>query len=86
MKFSITTLGHFNQLLDISVLDYDDVVGLVPESDRKIEMDGYLWSVGFVDHRVIAHGTNKWNIVPVSKNAVTKMVFWLVAFFVEVVS
>lgn len=86
MKFSNTTLGHFNQLLDVLMLDYDDIVGLVSESYRQVKMDGYLWPVGFVDHRVVAHSTNKWNIVPVSKNAVTKMVFWLVAFFVEVVS
>ena len=74
-----------NQFLDISVLDYDDVVGPISEPDGQVEMDRYLWTVGFVDHCVIAHGPNKGDLVPMAKHTVADPVFWLVAFFVEVV-
>ena len=78
-------LGYFNQLLDISVLDYDDVVDTVSEADGQIKMDGYLWSVGFVDHSVIAHCAHKRNIVPMAKHTIADPVFWLVTFFVKVI-
>ena len=77
--------SKLNQFLYISVLDYDDIVSLVSEPDGQIKMDGYLWSVGFVDHCVVAHGANKRNLVPMAKHTVAKMVPWLVAFFVEVI-
>ena len=67
------------------MLDYDDVVSPISELDRQIKMDGYLWTVGFVDHCVIAHSTNKWNLVPMAKHTVADPVFWLVTFFVEVI-
>ena len=85
MKFSITTLGHFNQLLDILVLDYDDVVSPISESDGQVKMDGYLRPVGFVDHSVIAYCAHKRNIVPMTEHTVADPVSWLVAFFVEVI-
>ena len=78
-------LFQFHQLLDISVLDYDDVMGLVSEPYGQIKMDRYLWAVGFVDHCVIAHGANKRNFVPMAKHTVTDPVFWPVAFFVKVI-
>ena len=67
------------------MLDYDDVVSPISELDRQIKMDGYLWTVGFVDHCVIAHSANKWNLVPMAKHTVTDPVFRLVTFFVEVI-
>jgi len=75
----------FNQFLDVSVLDYDAVVGPISETDGQVEMDGYLWTVGFVDHCVIAHSANKRYIIPMAKHTVADPVLWLVAFFVEVV-
>jgi len=86
LKFFIKTLGHLYQLLDVPVLDYDDVVSLVSESDGKIKMDGYLRTVGFVDHGIIAHSTHEGNVVPMAKHTVTQMVLGLVTFFVEVFS
>jgi len=74
-----------NQFFDVSVLDYDDIVGLVPELYGQVEMDGYLWTHGFADHSVIAHSANKGYLVPMPKHTVAKMVLWLVAFFVEVI-
>ena len=68
------------------MLDYDDVVGIVLEPDRQIKMDGYLWPCGFIDHCVIAHSTNKRDLVPMAKHTVAEVIFWLVTFFVEVVS
>ena len=85
MKFSITTLGHFNQLLYISVLDYDDVVSPIPESDGQVKMDGYLRTHGFIDHSVIAYCAHKRNIVPMAKHTIADPVSWPVAFFVEVI-
>jgi hypothetical protein len=73
------------QFGDISVLDYDDVMGLISKLDGKVEMDGYLWPVGFVDHSVIAHCAHKRNLVPVAEHTVADPVFWLVTFFVEVI-
>jgi hypothetical protein len=73
------------QFGDIFVFDYDDVVGAVSELDRQIKMDGYLRTIGFVDHCVIAHGANKRNLVPMAKHTVANPVFWLVTFFVEVI-
>jgi hypothetical protein len=78
--------SKLNQFLDVSVFDYDDVVSPVSEPDGQIKMDGYLWTVSFVDHCVVAHSANKWNLVPMAKHTVAKMVLWLVAFFVEVFS
>jgi hypothetical protein len=75
-----------NQFLYISVLDYDDVVCAISEPDGQIKMDGYLWSVGFVDHCVIAHGAHKRYAIPMTKHTVAKMVLRPVTFFVEVVS
>jgi hypothetical protein len=85
LKFFIAALGHFNQLLDVPVLDYDDVVSLVSEPDGQIKMDGYLWPVGFVDHCVIAHSAHKGYAIPMAKHTVAKMVLRPVTFFVEVV-
>ena len=67
------------------MLDDDDVMGLVSELDGQVEMDGYLWTQGFADHCVVAHSANKGNLVPMTKHTVAKMVFGLVAFFVEVI-
>jgi hypothetical protein len=67
------------------VLDYDDVVGPISESDGQIKMDGYLWTVGFVDHSVIAHGANKGYAIPMAKHTVADPVFRLITFFVEVI-
>ena len=78
-------LGYFNQLFDISVLDYDGVVDAVSEADGQIKMDGYLWPVGFVDHCVVAHSAHKRNIVPAAKHTVADPIGWFVTFFVEVV-
>ena len=74
-----------NQFFDISVLDYDDVVGLVLELDGQVEMDAYLRTHGFVDNCVIAHSANKGNLVPMAKHTVANPVSWLVTFFVEVI-
>jgi hypothetical protein len=73
------------QFGDIFVLDDDDVMGLVSELNRQVKMDGYLWTVGFVDHGVVAHSAHKWNLVPMAKHTVTDPVFWLVTFFVEII-
>ena len=67
------------------MLDYDNVVGPISEPDGQVEMDGYLWTVGFVDHCVIAHSANKWNVVPMAKHTVADPVSWFVTFFVEVI-
>lgn len=67
------------------MLDYDDIVCFVSEPDGQIKMDGYLWTIGFVDHCVIAHSANKRNPVPMAKHTVADPVFWLVTFFVEVI-
>lgn len=67
------------------MLDYDEVVSPVSEADRQVEMDGYLWTVGLVDHGVVANSANKWNLVPMAKHTVADPVLWLVAFFVEVI-
>ena len=75
-----------NQFFDVFVLDDDDVVSPVSELYGQIKMDRYLWTMGLVDHCVIAHSANKGDIVPMAKHTVAKMVSWLVAFFVEVVS
>ena len=74
-----------NQFFDIFVLDYDDVVGPVSELDGQIKMYGYLRTVGFVDHCVIAHGPNKGDLVPMAKHTVADPVSWFVTFFVEVI-
>jgi len=74
-----------NQFLYISVLDYDDVVCAISEPDGQIKMDGYLWSVGFVDHCVVANSAYKRNIVPMAKHTVAKVVLWPVTFLVEVI-
>jgi hypothetical protein len=74
-----------NQFLDISVLDYDDVMGFVLELYGQVEMDGYLWTHDFVDHGVVAHSAYKWNFVPMAKHTVADPVLRLVPFFVEVV-
>jgi len=73
------------QFGDISMLDYDDIVCFVSEPDRQIKMYGYLWTVSFVDHSVIAHSTNKRTPVPMAKHTVADPVFGPVTFFVEVV-
>lgn len=78
-------LGDLYQLFHVPVLDYDDVVSPVSKSYGKIKMYGYLWAVGFVDHCVIAHSANKRYAIPMAKHTVADPVFWLVAFFVEVV-
>jgi len=67
------------------MLDYDDIVGLVSELDWQVEVDRYLWAVGFVDHCVVAHRANKGNLVPMAKHTVANPVFWFVTFFVEVI-
>ena len=77
--------SKFNQFLDISVLDYDDVVGPISELDGQVEMDGYLWPVGFVYHGVVAHSADKRDLVPMAKHTVADPVSWFVTFFVEVI-
>ena len=67
------------------MLDYDDVVGFVSEPDGQVEMDGYLWTHGFVDHSIIAHGANKGDLVPMTEHTVADPVSWLVTLFVEVI-
>jgi len=75
----------FNQFLDVSVLDYDEVVSPVLEADGQVEMDGYLWSYGFADHGVVAYSANKGDLVPAAKHTVADPIGWFVTFFVEVV-
>lgn len=67
------------------MFDYDDVVSAVSELDGQIKMYGYLWTLCFVDHSVIAHSAHKGDIVPAAKHTVTNMVLWPVAFFIEVI-
>ena len=67
------------------MLDYDDVVGPISESDGQIKMDGYLRTVGFIDHCVIAYSAHKGNLVPMAKHTVADPVLWFVTFFVEVI-
>ena len=68
------------------MLDYDDIVSPVSELYGQIQVDGYLWTVSFADHCVVAHGANKGDLVPMAKHTVAKMVSWSVTLFVEVVS
>jgi hypothetical protein len=82
---AVQVKSKLNQFLDIFVLDYDDVVDPISELDRQVEMDRYLWTVGFVDHSVIAHSTNKRNLVPMAKHTVADPVSWLVTLFVKVI-
>ena len=67
------------------MLDDDNVVGSVLEPDGQIQMYGYLRTHGFVDHSVIAHSTNKRDLVPMAKHTIADPVFWLVTFFVKVI-
>jgi len=84
-KFHQIFLFHFNQLLDILMLDYDDVVSPISELDGQVKMDRYLWSVGFVDHGVIAHSAHKRYLVPMAKHTVADPIGWFITFFVEVI-
>ena len=67
------------------MLDYDNVVSAISKLNGQVEMDGYLRTVGFVDHCVIAHSAHKRNLVPMAKHTVADPVFGLVTFFVEVI-
>jgi hypothetical protein len=77
--------SKLDQFLYISVLDYDDVVYSISEPDGQIKMDGYLRTVGLVDHGVIAHCAYKGYAIPMAKHTVADPVSWLVTFFVEVI-
>lgn len=68
------------------MLDDDDVVSPVSELYGQIQVYGYLWTVSFADHCVVAHSANKGNIVPMAKHPIAEMVSWPVTLFVEVVS
>ena len=73
------------QFLDVSMLDYDDIVSPVSELYRQIQVDGYLWTVSFADHSIISHSANKGDLVPMAKHTVAQMVLWPVSFLVEVI-
>ena len=52
------------------MFDYDDIVNDIVELDWKIQVNCDS-GTRVVDHSVIAHSANKWNLVPVSEHTIT---------------